>query len=114
VVRHAQTGPYRELALQPARRLQFPPVDYTSIEMPPVVSMNVPACDADGAGDRRRLLDQSRSHAPARAAAEITGRDIMVNLPAQQSQAWCSLRRRDRARPDRVTHVRGARAGVRS
>jgi hypothetical protein len=103
-----QTGPYRESWLyNPRAAFEFPPVDYTSIdEMPLVVSMNAPSCDAE----RRQAIDvvywTNRDRTPRRVAGPITGGDITVTLPAQPSSTavfyYVDTTTRDR---DRVTHV---------
>ena len=110
-----QTGPYRESWLyNPRAAFEFPPVDYTSIdEMPLVVSMNVPACDAE----RRQAIDvvywTNRDRTPRRVAAAIAGGDITVTLPAQPAPTavfyYVDTTARDR---DRVTHVLTPQRGV--
>ena len=83
-----QTGPYRDSWLyNPRAAFEFPPVDYTSIdEMPLVVSMTVPTCDAG----RRQAIDvvywTNRDRTPRRvAAAPDAAGDVAVALPAQPS-----------------------------
>ncbi len=104
-----QTGSYRESWLyNPRAAFEFPPVDYTSIdEMPLVVSMNVPTCDAD----RRQAIDvvywTNRDRTPRRVAASaIAGGDIVITLPAQPSSTavfyYVDTTARDH---DRLTHV---------
>ena len=104
-----QTGAYRESWLyNPRAAFEFPPVDYTSIdEMPLVVSMTVPSCEAE----RRQAIDvvywTNRDRTPRRVPARaIGGADIAVTLPVQPSPTAVYYYADTTARAhDRVTQV---------
>jgi hypothetical protein len=111
-----QTGPYRESWLyNPRAAFEFPPVDYTSIdEMPLVVSMKVPACDAE----RRQAIDvvywTNRDRTPRRiAAAPVAAGDFSVTLPAQPSPTAVYYYVDTTVRAaERVTHVQTPERGA--